>query len=98
MQPSRKLCDGGWCRNPAPGFTSGLRGISDLQHVELYEASGKDSNSPDDTHGHEHAEQNVIQHHGHELPLLRSLGEEQERESTREKSSKEEELEIREIF
>lgn len=41
-----------------------------LQHVELDEPASKDGQRPDDAHGHEHAEQDVIQHHGDKFPLL----------------------------
>lgn len=41
--------------------------------VELNEPPGEDSHRPDDAHGHEHAEQDVVQNHGNELPLLRRL-------------------------
>lgn len=44
-----------------------------LQHVELDEPPGKDGQRPDDAHGHEHAEQDVVQNHGDEFPLLRRL-------------------------
>lgn len=44
-----------------------------LQHVELDEAAGEDGERPDDAHGHKHAEQDVVQNHGDELPLLRRL-------------------------
>lgn len=44
-----------------------------LHHVELDEPPSKDSHRPDDAHGHEDAEQDVVQNHGNEFPLLRRL-------------------------
>lgn len=44
-----------------------------LQQVELDESPSKDGDCPDETHDHEHAQQDVIQHHGDKLPLLRCL-------------------------
>lgn len=44
-----------------------------LQHVELDESPGKHGERPDDAHGHEHTEQDVVQNHGDELPLLRRV-------------------------
>ena len=50
-----------------------LMGSGPVQHVELDESPGEDDERPDDAHGHEHAEQDVVQHHGNELPLLGRL-------------------------
>lgn len=41
-----------------------------LQHVELDESPSKDADRPDDAHGHEDTEQDVVQNHGNKLPLL----------------------------
>ncbi|KAG9341003.1 hypothetical protein JZ751_020198 [Albula glossodonta] len=43
-------------------------------HAELDQAASKDAQGADDAHCHEDAQQNVIQHHGNELPLFCSLG------------------------
>lgn len=44
--------------------------VRTLQHVELDESPGKDGKRPDDAHGHEHTEQDVVQNHGDKFPLL----------------------------
>lgn len=52
-----------------------LVGSWTLRHVELDEPPSKDGHRPDDAHGHEHAEQDVVQNHGDEFPLLCRLQE-----------------------
>lgn len=44
-----------------------------LQHIELNEPASKDSEGPNDAHCHENTQQDVVQHHGNKLPLLRCL-------------------------
>lgn len=49
-----------------------------LEHAELDKTPSEHTQSANETHGHEHTQQDVIQHHGHELPLLCSLREKRE--------------------
>lgn len=63
---------GKWMRRELPWSTFLLSSpwCWPLQHVELDEPPSKDGHRPDDAHGHEHAEQDVIQNHGDKFPLL----------------------------
>lgn len=54
--------------------------VGPLQRVELDESPSEDGERPDDAHGHEHTEQDVVQNHGDELPLLRCLEHDETRE------------------
>lgn len=49
-----------------------------LEHAQLNETPCKHTQSANETHSHEHTQQDVIQHHGHKLPLLCSLQENRE--------------------
>ena len=44
-----------------------------LEHAELDQAAGEHPQRSDQTDGHEDTQQDVVQHHGHELPLLSRL-------------------------
>lgn len=46
------------------------RGQGSGQHVELDQSPSKHRDRPNDADGHEDTEQDVIQDHGHKLPLL----------------------------
>jgi len=56
------------------GGVSKLVQKESIQHVELDESPGEDAQRADDAHRHEDAQQDVVQHHGNKLPLLRCLG------------------------
>lgn len=43
------------------------------QHAQLNEPTCEHTQCSDETHSHEHAQQNVVQHHCHKLPLFSSL-------------------------
>lgn len=48
------------------------------QHAQLNEPTCKHTQCSNETHSHEHAQQNVVQHHGHKLPLFSSLSRERQ--------------------
>lgn len=59
------------------------------QHAQLNEPTCKHTQRSNETHSHEHAQENVVQHHGHKLPLFSSLSREgQTRDSHKSKTIK----------
>lgn len=59
-----------------------------LEHAQLNEAACKNTQCTNQTHSHENTQQNMIQHHGHKLPLFSSLKEKRDNMSpTRKRNS-----------